>query len=596
MFGFVAELIDPGKLPTYGGVPGELLRLRDDRRRHHHGQRAAAPARRDGDPPGADDRDARGAAGHADARRPRCRPARSRSTSCSSRSAWALLLAVVAHARPRLRRRAGSCRASCCSPAFVPFVWGLGLVTAAAIVTFRRGERPARRDHERPRARLGRVLPARAAARWLQTVAEANPVAIVIEGTREALIGGAGWSAIGPDVARARRASRPPRCSRASPPSAPRWRASTAAAPWGSTEVWERIDSLLAAGTSSLDVLRLHRVELLEARRGAGRRPAAGAIWSPTQTRVAVDEMAAPPLLAPRARGVRRPARARQGPRGRARLRRRGLRQLRRPRPADRRRRGGAGGAARRRLPGGLRPRALRGHPPPAPALVAGPAARRRAAHARELAGRDPRRRRPRAARGRRARAGSASTASTTLPPAHHALLLAAHAWAHQPLGPPRQPDRRRRHAAAQRPRRGRRARAPLGLPAHVAHHPRRHPRRARGRGPLGRRRRCGRGTSRRARAHGARVARQGPAGAGLGPAAARAAAAVRAEVLADGRPRGSRVVAGEAEPRADRGRQRGRWRARSTTWCWSEQRRRRDDRAATAGRRTCTGARSTAR
>ena len=30
---------------------------------------------------------------------------------------------------------------------------------------------------------------------WLQTLAEANPVAIAMEGTREALIGGAGWDA-----------------------------------------------------------------------------------------------------------------------------------------------------------------------------------------------------------------------------------------------------------------------------------------------------------------------------------------------------------------------------------------------------------------
>ena len=35
---------------------------------------------------------------------------------------------------------------------------------------------------------------------WIQTIAEANPVAIAMEGTREALIGGAGWDAVGSNV------------------------------------------------------------------------------------------------------------------------------------------------------------------------------------------------------------------------------------------------------------------------------------------------------------------------------------------------------------------------------------------------------------
>jgi hypothetical protein len=62
--------------------------------------------------------------------------------------------------------------------------------------------------------------------------------------------------------------------------------------------MWEQIDSLLAASPSSLDVLRVHRVELLEARR----RRAAGLPLAPDtiadETRVAVNEMAAPALLA----------------------------------------------------------------------------------------------------------------------------------------------------------------------------------------------------------------------------------------------------------------------------------------------------------
>ena len=62
--------------------------------------------------------------------------------------------------------------------------------------------------------------------------------------------------------------------------------------------MWERIDSLLEASPAPLDVLRVHRVELLEARR----RRAAGLPLEPDtladEARVAVNEMAVPGLLA----------------------------------------------------------------------------------------------------------------------------------------------------------------------------------------------------------------------------------------------------------------------------------------------------------
>jgi hypothetical protein len=62
--------------------------------------------------------------------------------------------------------------------------------------------------------------------------------------------------------------------------------------------MFERIDSLLASSASPPDVLRVHRVELLEARR----RRAAGLELGPDliadETRAAVNEMAAPGLLA----------------------------------------------------------------------------------------------------------------------------------------------------------------------------------------------------------------------------------------------------------------------------------------------------------
>ena len=81
--------------------------------------------------------------------------------------------------------------------AFVPFVWGLGLLTAAAIVTFRRGTGALGVIMSVLGLASGAFFPLTLLPGWLQTLAEANPVAIAMEGTREALIGGAGWDAIG---------------------------------------------------------------------------------------------------------------------------------------------------------------------------------------------------------------------------------------------------------------------------------------------------------------------------------------------------------------------------------------------------------------
>jgi ABC-2 type transport system permease protein len=78
---------------------------------------------------------------------------------------------------------------------FVPFVWGLGLLAAAAIVTFRRGDGIVGISMSLLGLVSGAFFPLALLPGWLQALAQANPVAIVMEGTREALIGGAGWDA-----------------------------------------------------------------------------------------------------------------------------------------------------------------------------------------------------------------------------------------------------------------------------------------------------------------------------------------------------------------------------------------------------------------
>jgi ABC-2 type transport system permease protein len=84
---------------------------------------------------------------------------------------------------------------------FVPFVWGLGLVTAAAVVAFRRGGGVVGFLMSILGLASGAFFPLTLLPQWIQTLAEANPVAIAMEGTREALIGGSGWAGIGTDVA-----------------------------------------------------------------------------------------------------------------------------------------------------------------------------------------------------------------------------------------------------------------------------------------------------------------------------------------------------------------------------------------------------------
>ena len=79
---------------------------------------------------------------------------------------------------------------------FVPFVWGLGLVAAAAIVTFRRGGGLIGFGMSVLGLASGAFFPLTLLPLWLQRIAQANPMAITMEGTRDALIGGSGWSGL----------------------------------------------------------------------------------------------------------------------------------------------------------------------------------------------------------------------------------------------------------------------------------------------------------------------------------------------------------------------------------------------------------------
>ena len=66
--------------------------------------------------------------------------------------------------------------------AFIPFVWGIGIASAGAILTFKRGAGCNEPRGAPARVHLGRILPSHTAPRVDADVAEYNPLAIAIEG------------------------------------------------------------------------------------------------------------------------------------------------------------------------------------------------------------------------------------------------------------------------------------------------------------------------------------------------------------------------------------------------------------------------------
>jgi ABC-2 type transport system permease protein len=84
---------------------------------------------------------------------------------------------------------------------FMPFVWGLGLVSAAGILTFKQGNVATSVFFSVMAISSGAYFPLELLPTWVTPIAEANPLAIAIEGLREALLGGTGWAGIGGSLA-----------------------------------------------------------------------------------------------------------------------------------------------------------------------------------------------------------------------------------------------------------------------------------------------------------------------------------------------------------------------------------------------------------
>jgi ABC-2 type transport system permease protein len=84
---------------------------------------------------------------------------------------------------------------------FIPFVWGLGLVAGAAALTVRRGAGLIGTGVALLTLGSGAYFPLELLPNWVETLSAANPITLAIEGMRNALIGGTGWSGIGRSLA-----------------------------------------------------------------------------------------------------------------------------------------------------------------------------------------------------------------------------------------------------------------------------------------------------------------------------------------------------------------------------------------------------------
>jgi ABC-2 type transport system permease protein len=79
---------------------------------------------------------------------------------------------------------------------FIPFVWGLGVFSAAATLTFRRGANAVSFGAILLAFGSGLYFPVELLPSWVEATTQANPVALAVSGMRDALLGGAGWNEI----------------------------------------------------------------------------------------------------------------------------------------------------------------------------------------------------------------------------------------------------------------------------------------------------------------------------------------------------------------------------------------------------------------
>ena len=86
--------------------------------------------------------------------------------------------------------------------AFIPCVWGLGVVSAAATLTFRRGAGGVGILASVATLGSGAYFPLTVMPEWVRQLATVNPIAIAVRAMRDALLGGATIQDVLPSVVR----------------------------------------------------------------------------------------------------------------------------------------------------------------------------------------------------------------------------------------------------------------------------------------------------------------------------------------------------------------------------------------------------------
>lgn len=85
--------------------------------------------------------------------------------------------------------------------AFIPFVWGLGIMSAALVLTFKRGVNVIGFATTLLTVGSGAYFPLSVLPGWASTLAAYNPMAVAMDAERGLLLGDAGWHTVGSAMA-----------------------------------------------------------------------------------------------------------------------------------------------------------------------------------------------------------------------------------------------------------------------------------------------------------------------------------------------------------------------------------------------------------
>jgi ABC-2 type transport system permease protein len=84
---------------------------------------------------------------------------------------------------------------------FIPFTWGIGIISGAAVLTFKRGSGALGIAITALILGSGAYFPVEYLPGWVQTATQGNPVTLALNATRSALLGNAEWSVIWKSIA-----------------------------------------------------------------------------------------------------------------------------------------------------------------------------------------------------------------------------------------------------------------------------------------------------------------------------------------------------------------------------------------------------------